>query len=273
MNLPTLLVSRVLLRRVALGTECVILFFIMSGFVLALPYRSGRNLSYPRFLLRRIFRIYLPYLASLVLAVTGAWYFHGRIHLDEWFDQTWSEPVSWRLVWQHVLFLGRYNADQFNSVFWSLVVELRISLIFPFLCMLVFWLPDMLVIAGTIALYLACGVLFPQSWYWPAAIGGQAPYFIGGILMAKNLEALRGLYRGLSRRIRMLLGFAIGFLFSYGLAAPRILQNRLVGSLCGLAVFAAAEWILLAVLSSPTLQQRLAHSFLRHLGRIPTACT
>ena len=45
--------------------EAVIFFFVLSGFVLALPFLSG-PVRYRAFLAKRVCRIYLPYYAALV---------------------------------------------------------------------------------------------------------------------------------------------------------------------------------------------------------------
>ncbi len=118
------------------GEEAVIMFFILSGFVLSLPALSGRGQPYPVFVCRRIFRIYVPYLAALALAVLGNFLWHGSLGRGSWADATWLNPVDWKLVVQHILFLGEYPVATFNTAFWSLVVEMRASLIFPLLFLL-----------------------------------------------------------------------------------------------------------------------------------------
>ena len=127
----------VLFRATPLGGDAVILFFVLSGFVLALPSIAGRPQTYPTFITRRVFRIYVPYLAALAFSVAGAFWLHGAVTSSGWFHQFWSEPIDWRLVGKHLLFVGVYNTDQFDPPMWSLVEEMRISLIFPFVCALV----------------------------------------------------------------------------------------------------------------------------------------
>lgn len=46
------------------GHEAVILFFVLSGYVLSLPTWTKRTAAYPEYLVRRVSRIYLPYLAA-----------------------------------------------------------------------------------------------------------------------------------------------------------------------------------------------------------------
>ena len=116
------------------GNGSVILFFVLSGFVLSLPMIAGKPQPYLTFVIRRVFRIYVPYLVAVAASVAGAFWLHGIITRSTWFHLAWSEPVSWPLVFQHVLFVGVYNTDQFDGPIWSLVHEMRISLLFPLLC-------------------------------------------------------------------------------------------------------------------------------------------
>lgn len=109
------------------------LFFLLSGLVLAVPYLQGKQETYAKFLVRRFLRIYCPYLYGLMLSVAGAALFHHALGWGAWADQTWSHPVSGDLVLSHVLLVGNYECAQFNTAFWSLVQEMRISLCFPFL--------------------------------------------------------------------------------------------------------------------------------------------
>src|SRR5438105_4722848 len=46
----------------------VIIFFVLSGFVLVQPFLAG-SVSYGRFVVRRFFRIYPPYIAAVAIAL------------------------------------------------------------------------------------------------------------------------------------------------------------------------------------------------------------
>jgi peptidoglycan/LPS O-acetylase OafA/YrhL len=128
------------LRLFTAGHEAVILFFILSGFVLSTPAIRSKAKPYPVFVTRRIFRIYLPYMAALALAISAAASLHGYIPGNAWFHRTWSHRVQWQLVLAHGLFIGQYDTAEFNTAFWSVVVEMRISLVFPVLCAFALWL-------------------------------------------------------------------------------------------------------------------------------------
>jgi peptidoglycan/LPS O-acetylase OafA/YrhL len=147
------------------GNEAVILFFVLSGFVLALPAVDGRPQSYPVFAVRRIFRIYVPYIVALVGSVFGEYFLHGTVTQSVWFHQFWNEPVDWKVVLQHILFLGRYDTNQFDPPILSLVHEMRVSLIFPFLCAVTLKLKNLRGLA--LAAFMTCMTLGIEAAFPP----------------------------------------------------------------------------------------------------------
>jgi peptidoglycan/LPS O-acetylase OafA/YrhL len=49
------------------GRSAVIMFFVLSGFVLTMPMLAGKGQVYPVYAVRRICRIYLPYVVPEIL--------------------------------------------------------------------------------------------------------------------------------------------------------------------------------------------------------------
>lgn len=120
------------------GHEAVLLFFLLSGFVLALPYCKQAAPGYPRFLAKRFCRLYLPYAAALALACAANAFFYGPVPgVSAWFQQTWRTPPDLRSVLDHVGMIGSYDYSRYNTAFWSLVYEARISCIFPLIALAV----------------------------------------------------------------------------------------------------------------------------------------
>jgi peptidoglycan/LPS O-acetylase OafA/YrhL len=114
------------------GHEAVILFFLLSGFVLAVPFSGRERMDYVPFMVKRVVRIWFPFAAAVVLAALGSLALHSRVPTgNPWIDQTWSCRPSIRLVVQHFLMIGHYDSAQLNTAFWSLVYEMRISLVYP----------------------------------------------------------------------------------------------------------------------------------------------
>jgi peptidoglycan/LPS O-acetylase OafA/YrhL len=174
------------------GRESVMFFFLLSGFVLSLPFLRGKRQPYSIFLRRRILRIYGPYLGALVLALIGCALWHNRLGSTGWRAATWSAQVDLRSVLQHVLFIGNYNYERYNTAFWSLVYEMRISMIFP----LLFVVANRLKARYTLLIVAACTLVgvhaVPRQFLITFEYAGV---FLIGVLLAKNLDALNDLYR------------------------------------------------------------------------------
>ncbi len=183
------------------GHSALPLFFMLSGFVLALPACNGRPQSYSVFLTRRTFRLYAPYVVGLAIAVLGNKIWYGPLHLNSWVNLTWSRRVSWHLVLQHLLIFGQFNWAGFNTAFWTLVVSLRISVIFPLLCYFVLRTKPVVSILSIVSI----GTVLT----WIQIHGGLNTYtstlhvmgfYIAGILFARYRSVLLGWAAALSTR-------------------------------------------------------------------------
>lgn len=201
------------------GHEAVMLFFLLSGFVLSLPYLGGKRQPYLKFIARRVLRIYGPYLFALGLAVAGAAVFqpHPGVH-GVWADQTWSKPVNGRLVLQHVLMIGNYEWAQYNTAFWSLIHEMRISLIFPLLYLVI----SPLRARYALGIAAAFTVLDQELLHFhllreqTASTLGCVSIFILGILLAKHLKWIGVLYSRMPALSKALLAVGSFALYSGG---------------------------------------------------------
>lgn len=63
-----LLIANTPIRYFFMGNEAVVIFFVLSGFVLTLPMLRGRGLDLWAYYPRRVLRLWLPVAASIVLA-------------------------------------------------------------------------------------------------------------------------------------------------------------------------------------------------------------
>lgn len=115
------------------GSSAVSLFFVLSGFVLSISVVNNKNNSYFVFLIKRFFRLYIPYILSVFLAMF-CYYIFSKSNImfvaDEWSNKIWHTPISLKLLCDYLLFFGSFENGIFNPVYWSLVMEGRISLIF-----------------------------------------------------------------------------------------------------------------------------------------------
>lgn len=133
------LFTRTPLAALFAGGSAVILFFVLSGFVLALPFVAGRAPSYGRFVVRRICRIYLPYLSVLPISAL-LWLAVANRAAPEttgWFSTLWMQDVTLSQMIGYILMTGFSYHMTVDFVVWSLIHEMRISLVFPVLVFLV----------------------------------------------------------------------------------------------------------------------------------------
>jgi peptidoglycan/LPS O-acetylase OafA/YrhL len=146
-----------------LGHPSVLLFFVLSGFVLYVSFLRGHDNSYGSFLSRRVFRLY----PAMIVAVAGAallhWLQSPRIcsQFDPWIASCWCHNITVGETFRIMSLLGlRAEDNLFNPVLWSLFIELRFSIVFMLLAVL-------------------CG----RSWVVIFGVGAAA-YFGGAHLLA-----------------------------------------------------------------------------------------
>ena len=114
------------------GREAVILFFVLSGYVLSLPIWSGRQVPYPEYIIRRTFRIYIPFVFALALSALCCRIFYGtHLPLTSFYQTTWQTPLTASLFTRELLMPPN---SVLNGAIWSLRYEMEVSIIFPFLC-------------------------------------------------------------------------------------------------------------------------------------------
>lgn len=181
------------------GPQAVALFFVLSGFVLALPFAAGRSPSYSAFIIRRICRIYLPYAAALALALA----LRALVDLtppagaSSWSLKFWSMPIGPYTVTDNILMLGAGRADTIDPPIWSLVVEMRISLLFPLLVATAQRFGTTRSILGAYALYLPLrlaakymSIDYGGAWFSAVETLGSAPLFLLGVGLALNVDRI-----------------------------------------------------------------------------------
>src|SRR2546429_3822760 len=121
------------------GESGVILFFLLSSFLLFLPYAKSLLFDSPwpslrRFYLRRIFRILPGYFVALFLITL---FFHPEfLHHSHWHD-----------LWLFLTFrMDNALSQQLNGPFWTLTVEFQFYLLLPIIA----WLFSLIVRRGTL---------------------------------------------------------------------------------------------------------------------------
>jgi peptidoglycan/LPS O-acetylase OafA/YrhL len=200
------------------GHEAVLLFFVLSGFVLSLPFFSERPVCYRSFGVKRICRIYIPCIIAMLVGIalremcvapriTGG---------SPVLDGLWRAPVTPRLVAGCTLVAGTFNLADYNSVLWSLVHELRISIVMPFLALFVWKRHWGTAIACASLMYAGAYYVLVHSSYDMESLvvtASYIPMFLIGAVMAKHRNELVEGFRKMPLTVR--LGVVAGAIACY----------------------------------------------------------
>ncbi|MEA3019946.1 MAG: hypothetical protein QOI47_1470 [Actinomycetota bacterium] len=174
--------------------EAVLLFFTLSGFVLTLSL--ARSSAYRAYLVRRVCRIQLPYLAAVVAGIIG-WQLVGHAAVDGlvvWPGQgLWEGTLDPGLVVQHVLLVPSFDSARIVPVFWTLVIEMRVSMVFPAIVWMLRRCSWVLGIASAAALSAAAFAIDRRTGVATNYLGTLVYVFpfVVGALVALHLDDVR----------------------------------------------------------------------------------
>lgn len=162
------------------------LFFVISGFILGVPFVNAHVLKTERvelraYFLRRLTRIEPPYAIALAI-FTLAWVVLGRD-----VSTTLSHALA-SLFYVHNLAYGAFHPQAINMVTWSLEIEVQFYLLAPLFAR-VFLLASARTRRATLVLtILASSILVELARRAghepPLSIVTQIPYFAAGFLLA-----------------------------------------------------------------------------------------
>lgn len=126
--------------------------------------------------------------------------------------------------WPHVLFLGVFNTNQFDGPIWSLVHEMRISLIFPLLCGFVLRLKSKWSLAIAGGLTITAILIEKLPFQIDQSMDDSFQYaglFVLGILLARERSRLGAWFRRPRRLVKASICAAFLWLYLFA-GAPLI---------------------------------------------------
>lgn len=252
------------LKLLIAGSEAVMVFFVLSGLVVALPaLRPG--FSWARYFPARLFRLYVPVIAALgaaALLVKVVPRDASTMPDDSWMQDAQATSVSaGDVLSQMTLLRADYPID---NVLWSLRWELFFSLLLP----LYVW-----VALRVRRFAVPVGVLTVVLMFAGRASGNSAlaylPVFLLGTLIAVRYPDLRGLAAGprARRALPWLAAVAGTMLIASWLARPLTAGTIAADVLWALAGAGAALLVILAVIW-PRAERALGTRPMQWLGRI-----
>ncbi|RLP73860.1 acyltransferase [Mycetocola manganoxydans] len=256
------------LKLVTAGTEAVLVFFVLSGLVVALPaLRNGFDwlAYYPS----RLVRLYLPVVASLLLAAAFILlvpHADGQVTADSWLEKRNADEAPLSLLLGEATLLP--ETYTLNNVLWSLRWEVLFSLL----------LPVFIVATRAVGRHVGLAVFVSGG----AMVLGRVleldalvylPTFFLGTLIAANLDRLRAWGASVHERYGGWVWAALAVsssavLITSWLARPIAPAGSQVSAvLWGLAGFGAAGLIVVAIVS-PLAERLLDSPLPRWLGKV-----
>lgn len=192
------------------GFSGVMLFFVLSGFLLFMPYAKAILFgnqwpSMRQFYLRRALRILPGYYVSLGLIIL-------------WMQPQYLQPEHWKELGLFLTFTmdsSHLTFQKLNGPFWTLAVEWQYYLLLPFLAMGFGWIVNKLggkslqrrwwTLMGCLAFMACWGV---SSRYWGPYFSSYTPHHFPPIILKGAIFFLYGISG------KYLEDFAIGMIIS-----------------------------------------------------------
>lgn len=255
------------------GYEAVLFFFVLSGFVLSLQFYSNKKLSYRNFLIGRFFRIYIPCYVAVLIGIFCKIYFYrpGVEGFSFLFTSVWDSPLTLGTFFYHAVLLFYFGYGEIVLVLWTLVMEMRISLIFPLLMLLIKkynWKCNLLIGIGLSLLYHAIinngrKELFsiPVDYFYTFSF---ILMFITGALLAKYKDRIIPILTAYSWRLKMIILIVGILLYTIRYWLFAYFENGANATIADICItFGVAIFIMLSfsTRASVLLQNRIIHFF------------
>jgi peptidoglycan/LPS O-acetylase OafA/YrhL len=225
LDLAVPLLGPVLQFPLGFGFAGVDIFFVLSGFLLTLPFarhalaagRDGGGPSLPRYFRRRFLRVFPAYYAQLlILLLAGAWFV-------SWKPQTAATLAGHLLMYFNIGLGGLGPVKPMVGVWWTLPVEMGFYLLLPLLAPFLRparWLPLLLAgIAASVAYRAWAAAHFgplgdDHAFLAASQLPGSLPEFLFGAsaaLLAQYVAA---------KDLRRPPGWLLDLAFAAGLVLP-----------------------------------------------------
>lgn len=255
------------------GHEAVMLFFVLSGFVLMLPFMKNRKFSYPKYLIKRIIRIYIPTIFSVLVTYVIVVFFTRNIQVSEseWINSLWNISVNHANLLEHLFLFSDFNPS-LNPVLWSLVHEMRISIFFPLIAFFVLkydWKKVLfagicLSIIGVIGEKIFSFSLIPTNYF---ITFHYIFMFIVGSLLANNHKKISNYVSNMNQYKKIILLLIAIFLYTFRwlFSSIEIIHNKFSNEWA--TTFGVCIFIIMAI-SSSRISKLLKIGALNYLGKI-----
>ena len=173
----------------------MLVFFALSGLVLAFSFIKVDRERYAPYPLKRFTRIWPPVAAAILVAVVlKALQTAQPVQLlSTWFDTSWDEPSTFKSLLGTLVMSGK--TITLDNPMWSLIHEARISVIIPLLALVTIRRPIVAITASITLMLLAVRVNGNVAGHPVLHSAAMSLAFIFlfalGIMIAANLARVR----------------------------------------------------------------------------------
>jgi peptidoglycan/LPS O-acetylase OafA/YrhL len=201
------------------GSTGVDLFFVLSGFLLSLPYFRGSPIVLRQFFANRALRILPMYYLMVLIGAAWSGDWHAVVHAALFLD------------------IGLNTLSPFGLVWWSLAVEVQFYLVLPALVYLARMKWGRYLLAGVLLCLCFCYLKTASPSapeFWAAqrnSLLGRWPQFAVGIAAAWVHHRYGTLLRSMSEQQRQWLGTLVALAALAALDVITVHGLRLLGSL------------------------------------------
>ncbi|MFF5381664.1 acyltransferase family protein [Pedobacter suwonensis] len=164
----------------------VYIFFVISGFILALPFASyhlasGKKIGIRQYFWRRLTRLEPPYIFWISIFFL-VYVFQRHVSFFEYLPHYFAN-----ITYTHAIFYGVWSP--FNPPTWTLEIEIQFYILAPFLSYFFFKIPKKGIRRGLNIGFILVLMLLQQyfKWYLPPfslSILGHLHYFLIGFMLA-----------------------------------------------------------------------------------------
>ncbi|WP_345107267.1 acyltransferase [Mucilaginibacter panaciglaebae] len=200
------------------GNAAVMFFFVLSGFVLSLPFIDGqRPLNLLAFYTKRVFRIYPAFVMAIIVAIVLKEFVflpHAKPTGGLWLNQYWLWDMNVanfkEILYTLLLVAPHIKFKLVDPPMWSLAVEMIMA----------FFIPFFILIASRCHIIINAGIFILLS-YWSYTshtyVTFHAGIFYLGVVLAKHRKPIISTIRRWSMTIKILLALVALILYNAGM--------------------------------------------------------
>jgi peptidoglycan/LPS O-acetylase OafA/YrhL len=258
------------------GRGAVLLFFVLSGLVLSLPFFNGKKIPYISFMTKRIIRIYIPYAIAILINIIACSVLYTDKTISEgWLNNFWKTKPNMNSILEHLNLLGDMHTSYFNTVIWSLIHEMRISLVFPVILILVKklnLLPNLIICAS-----LSFTAWLNGIFHFHHNVGFNTSYFdtlhylsvfILGALLSKHKNDITLIYNRISTKVKWILLCSSLVIYAYSAALDAFINFPLNDKVADYGMILAAVAFVIFAINSIKLSALIVNKPTMFLGKI-----